>query len=84
MSMKYKHVKATNVEELDIKVQEMIDLGWEPSGTPYTLGNTLHQCMVTGIHSESMRAEDQGITPNDVATLALLSGIGQRSMRRRW
>ena len=74
--MKYKHAQAKTVEELDIKVQEMLDGGWILCGTPYTAGNMFFQC----IHTPE-EEQDSGLTANDVATISLLRGLGRGPRR---
>ena len=71
--MKYKHVQGKNSQELDTKVQELLDLGWELCGTPYIAGNLFLQCM----HTPEEQNND-GLTANDIATLSLLRGVRAR------
>lgn len=44
--MKYKTLTAKTAEDMDVKVQELTDQGYEPLGAPYVLNNCIHQSMV--------------------------------------
>jgi hypothetical protein len=74
---KYKHVQASSVEELDTKVQEMLDAGWTLCGAPYNIGTAFYQCVVV-----SSEESNNGLTVDDIATLSLLKGVtrGRRGL----
>jgi len=74
--VKYKNVQAKTADELDNKVQEMLDAGWHICGTPYLGGNTFFQC-VTSTPKEQEQ-QSSGLTVDDLATLSLLRGMGRR------
>ena len=76
--LKYKTVQSKTAPELDAKVQEMLDAGWELCGIPYSAGSILHQCLVSG----APKQESEGLTVDDIATLLLLRGGLGRG--RRW
>jgi len=73
--MKYKTVQAPTAEELDIRVQEMLDSMWELCGTPYNVGTAFYQCVTTGAPSNPY--EEGGLSVADIATLSLLRGMGR-------
>lgn len=74
--MKQKILKAQTSEQLEEKVQELLDAGWEIQGTPFVLGNMIHQALIA-----EMDRESSGITPDDIATLSLLRHFRHG---RRW
>ena len=73
-TLKYKHVQGKNADELDTKVQELLDTGWMLCGSPYIAGNIMLQCM----HTPDEVENNDGLTVNDIATLSLLGRVGNR------
>jgi hypothetical protein len=67
-------VQAKSADELDSKVQEMLDAGWHLCGSSYIGGNMFFQCIT---NTPKEQEQGSGLTVDDLATLSLLRGMGR-------